>query len=108
MNVEDITFGIEIETTVPAGTLRIGYHGHGCSIPGLDGWKADRDPSIRATRGHEACEFVSPVFKGSEGLKQCLADVANDSRDGQRRSTGRAAFTSTSGSTKSTRSWSQS
>ena len=76
MNVEDMTFGIEIETTVPAGTLRVGYHGHGCSIPGLDGWKADRDPSIRATGNHEACEFVSPVFKGSEGLKQCLADVA--------------------------------
>ncbi len=76
MNVEDITFGVEIETTLPRGTLAVGPHGHGCDIPALTGWKADRDPSIRARNGQEACEFVSPVLKGSEGLKQLLADLA--------------------------------
>ncbi len=76
MNVEDITFGVEIETTIPRGTLAVGPHGHGCDIPQLAGWKADRDPSIRARNGQEACEFVSPVLKGSEGLKQLLADLA--------------------------------
>ena len=55
----------------------IGPHGSGREIPALPGWKADRDPSIRVSaRGHEACEFVSPVFKGAEGLRKLLADVA--------------------------------
>lgn len=79
MNVEDITFGVEIETTVPRGTLAVGPHGHGSDIPQLPGWKADADPSIRTTAGtrdHVGCEFVSPVFKGSAGLRQCLADLA--------------------------------
>jgi hypothetical protein len=76
MNVEDITFGVEIETTIPRGALAVGPHGRGSDIPQLPGWKADRDPSIRAGGTHEACEFVSPVFKGSEGLKQLLADLA--------------------------------
>lgn len=78
MNVQDITFGVEIETTIPYGALSVpvGMHGHGTAIPELAGWKADRDPSIRVgVRGHEACEFVSPVFKGSGGLKQLLADL---------------------------------
>ena len=76
MNVDDITFGIEIETTIPRGALAVGPHGRGADIPQLPGWKADRDPSIRAGAGHEACEFVSPVFKGSDGLKQLLRDLA--------------------------------
>jgi hypothetical protein len=76
MNVEDITFGVEIETTIPRGALAVGPHGRGCDIPQLSGWKADRDPSISARGEHEACEFVSPVFKGSAGLRQLLADLA--------------------------------
>ena len=79
MNVQDITFGVEIETTIPRGTLNVGPHGRGYDIPQLAGWKADNDPSIRttrATRDHVPCEFVSPVFKGSEGLKQLLTDLA--------------------------------
>jgi hypothetical protein len=76
MNAEEITFGVEIETTVPRGTLAVGPHGNGYAIPQLTGWKADHDPSIRARRGHEACEFVSPVFQGSDGLKQLLTDLA--------------------------------
>jgi Putative amidoligase enzyme len=75
--VESLTFGVEIESTIPYGILQIGPHGSGCPIATLPGWKADRDPSIRTrVRGHEACEFVSPVFKGVEGLRQLLADVA--------------------------------
>lgn len=79
MNANEITFGVEIETTVPAGTVQVGPHGYGLPIPQLPGWKADADPSIRTTpgtRGHVACEFVSPVYKGAEGLKQLLADLA--------------------------------
>lgn len=78
MDIEQVTFGVEIETTIPRGIITVGPHGHGyeIAIPELAGWKADRDPSIRTTGNHEACEFVSPVFKGSEGLQKCLAGLA--------------------------------
>lgn len=79
MIVQDMTFGVEIETTIPSGALSVPVGGHGCGtdIPELPGWKADRDPSIRVgIAGHVPCEFVSPVFKGVEGLEQCLRDVA--------------------------------
>jgi hypothetical protein len=56
--------------------LIVGPHGHGAAIPELDGWKADHDPSIRATTGNVACEFVSPVLKGTDGLRKLLADLA--------------------------------
>jgi hypothetical protein len=76
MDVQEITFGVEIETTIPRGTLEIGYHGNGRPIPQLPGWKADADPSIRATDpAHTGCEFVSPIFKGVAGLRQLLADL---------------------------------
>src|SRR5262245_58584160 len=79
MNVQEMTFGVEIETTIPVGALsvRVGPHGQGTDIPELVGWKADRDPSIRVgVRGHEACEFVSPVYKGTDGLRQLVQDLA--------------------------------
>lgn len=78
INVNDLTFGIEIETTIPAGACEVGGHGMGRPVPQLGGrWLADADPSIRVTiPGHVKCEFVSPVFKGEEGLKQLLADLA--------------------------------
>ena len=75
MLAENLTFGIEIETTIPANSLRVGPHGAGYVIPGLPGWLADRDPSISAGRGREACEFVSPVYRGTEGLLKLIADV---------------------------------
>jgi hypothetical protein len=75
--LEELTFGVEIETTIPYGCLRIGPHGAGYAIPLLPGWKAENDPSIRVgTRGHQGCEFVSPVLKGVAGLRQLLADLA--------------------------------
>jgi hypothetical protein len=75
--LEELTFGVEIETTIPYGYLRVGPHGAGCAIPQLPGWKADNDPSIRVrSRGHQGCEFVSPVYKGVAGLRQLLADLA--------------------------------
>lgn len=75
MNAEQITFGIEIETTIPTGALLVGGHGRGMEIPQLPGWKADRDPSIRTSRGRAACEFVSPVLCGADGLRRLLADI---------------------------------
>jgi hypothetical protein len=76
VSVNDLTFGIEIETTVPRDvTLEIGEHRYGLPIPEMPGWKADRDPSIHAGRDRRGCEFVSPVLRGPEGLRQLLADV---------------------------------
>jgi len=75
MNANEMTFGVEIEATIPAGVIAVGPHGQGLPIPQLPGWKADRDPSIRAGHGRVACEFVSPVYTGSEGLALFVRDV---------------------------------
>ncbi len=80
MNANEMTFGIEIETVAPAsavrGGLRIGAYHCGRQVPYLPaGWKAERDGSVRATGGH-ACEIVSPVLSGPEGLAQVAEVVA--------------------------------
>jgi hypothetical protein len=72
MNVNEIHFGVEFETTMPTNdTTRIGSYHAGCQVDWLPtGWKAERDSSIRCTPKRKACEFVSPKLKGSEGLQQ--------------------------------------
>jgi hypothetical protein len=73
MNANEIAFGIEFETTMPnSDTTPIGpYHG-GYQVPWLpEGWRAERDSSIRPeTMDRKGCEFVSPKLRGTEGLKQ--------------------------------------
>jgi hypothetical protein len=73
MNANEIAFGIEFETTLPnSDTTPIGpYHG-GYQVPWLpDGWRAERDSSIRPeTMDRKGCEFVSPKLRGIDGLKQ--------------------------------------
>jgi len=76
MNANQMTFGIEIETTIAVNTLVVGPHGRGYAIPQIPGWKADNDPSISAGYGRMACEFVSPIYTGSEGLAALLSDIA--------------------------------
>jgi hypothetical protein len=77
MNASEMTFGVEIETTLPSGAIsRIGGHGNGCQVEWLPaGWLADSDPSISARGGRIGCEFVSPVLKGKEGIAQLLEVV---------------------------------
>jgi len=75
MTANEITFGIEIETTIPRGLLSVGGHGCGTAIPTMPGWKADRDPSINTSCDREACEFVSPIYKGTEGLLKLVEDI---------------------------------
>lgn len=76
MNASELTFGIEIETTISNETVRrermsIGGYHHGIQVPYLPhGWKAERDASIDVTAGRTACEIVSPVLRGEEGLRQ--------------------------------------
>jgi hypothetical protein len=80
MNANEMTFGIEIETTAPDAAvtndgLRIGAYHHGIQVPYLPrGWKAERDGSIDASRGGHPCEIVSPILRGAEGLAQ-VAEV---------------------------------
>ena len=81
MNANDITFGIEIELTISERTVRnermtIGSYHHGVQVPCLpSGWKAERDGSIRTAPGRLACEIVSPVLKGAEGIKEVIQVV---------------------------------
>jgi hypothetical protein len=82
MDIEaaELTFGVEIETTVPAalvaaGELRIGPYHRGTQVPYLPrGWKAECDGSIRAEPDRFACEIVSPILRGQDGLAQ-IAEV---------------------------------
>jgi hypothetical protein len=86
---EAITFGVELETTIPAtsGVVIGGYHngsyvragvatttGLPVHAPGFNGnyWKAERDASIRANPGRMACEFVSPILQGGDGVAHLL------------------------------------
>jgi hypothetical protein len=73
MDANQIPFGIEFETTLPASdTTPIGpYHG-GYQVPWLpNGWRAERDGSIQTlVPGRKGCEFVSPKLRGYEGLRQ--------------------------------------
>jgi hypothetical protein len=90
MNIENLTFGVEIETTIPiaAGVLVGAYHngaavagsarktdGAPVAVPNFNGrcWKAERDSSIQIeARGHQACEFVSPILQGEAGVIHLL------------------------------------
>jgi hypothetical protein len=74
VNVNDLTFGVELEVTLPFGTCPVGGYHAGVQVPQLpQGWKAERDCSIQAGPGHQAAEIVSPVLKGADGLRQLKA-----------------------------------
>jgi Putative amidoligase enzyme len=74
VNVNDLTFGVELEVTLPAGTCPVGGYHCGLQVPQLPpGWKAERDGSIQAGPGHVAAEIVSPVLKGADGIRQLKA-----------------------------------
>jgi hypothetical protein len=72
MNAADFTFGVEIETHMPRGSVYPGPHGCGVQVPWLPaGWLADEDPSIIPPNNTRIkCEFVSPVLRGADGLRQ--------------------------------------
>lgn len=73
MDANEISFGIEFETTLPTSdTTPIGPYHNGTQVPWLPlGWKAESDSSIRPQApGRKGCEFVSPKLRGPEGLEQ--------------------------------------
>ena len=75
MNANDLTFGIEIETTAPDSAvrrdhLRIGPYRRGIQVPYLPaGWTAEADGSINNGHGGHRCEIVSPILRGEEGIR---------------------------------------
>jgi hypothetical protein len=74
VNVNDLTFGVELEVTLPVGTCAVGGYHQGVQVPQLPpGWRAERDASIQAGAGYTAAEIVSPVLKGADGLRQLKA-----------------------------------
>jgi hypothetical protein len=90
-NIEEITFGVELETTIPASAqIRVGGYHAGAPVMGANAgeqsliapkfngaaWKAERDGSIMIDKpGHVACEFVSPILKGEAGVRHLLEFV---------------------------------
>ena len=87
MHANDIAFGIEFETTLPASdTTPIGGYHNGTQVPWLpEGWKAERDSSIKTLApGRKGCEFVSPKLRGYEGLAQVEEAVDKINEHGAR------------------------
>lgn len=85
MTAQDIQFGIEIETTMPAGSVAAGGYHCGVQVAWLPtGWKGERDGSIQCSHGRIACEYVSPILCGNAGIRQVVEVVeAIRSRGGQ-------------------------
>jgi hypothetical protein len=72
MNAAEMTFGIEIECSIPAmNAPQVGGYHNGRQIDSLPvGWNAQHDSSIHVARGHVGVEVVSPVLKGADGIRQ--------------------------------------
>lgn len=82
MNANTYTFGLELELMVPDSVLRnqglrIGAYHVGTQVPFLpNGWTAQRDASLQAAPGYTACEIVSPILRGEEGIEEIVAVLA--------------------------------
>ena len=91
MNANELTFGVEFEVTLPRETVEVGSYSQGRQIAGLpEGWVAKHDGSIRAGRGREGVEIVSPVLKGADGIRQIktVCEWMTEKRATVNRSTG--------------------
>lgn len=81
MKANKATFGIELETfvdetTAAANGLNVGPYHRGIQVSYLpDGWTACRDGSIEGGAGTLACEIVSPILQGADGLRQVVEVV---------------------------------
>ncbi|MBN2391644.1 MAG: amidoligase family protein [Anaerolineae bacterium] len=79
VDVDAMTFGVEIECTLPSQYvreqgIRVGRYHHGIELPAPfpADWTSQYDGSLDARRGYTALEIVSPVLKGMAGLEQVL------------------------------------
>jgi hypothetical protein len=74
MNVNEIAFGVEIETHVPRGTTPVGGYHCGVQVPCLPtGWKAERDSSINARFDPECVEAVK-AFRREKPWRGTIED----------------------------------
>lgn len=77
MNANEMTFGVELKTIMPTGSVNVGGYCQGRVNDWLPaGWRAKHDGSIREEAGYVGCEFVSPVLRGAEGVRSVMAAVA--------------------------------
>lgn len=89
INAADLTFGIEIECTIPraafnaAGWPMGGYH-RGVEIPGFQGWNTQSDSSVHTRGARVAIEVVSPKLQGVDGIAQVRAMAAKLNEMGAR------------------------
>jgi hypothetical protein len=76
LDINEMTFGVENEITIPRGVLTVGAYHRGAAIPGFpDGFTAQSDVSVRSDNAMRmGAEIVSPVLRGADGLLK-LADV---------------------------------
>ncbi len=86
VDTDQITFGVEIECTLPERYMRaqrveIGNYHHGIQLPAPfpAGWTAQHDGSLNAAPGFRTIEIVSPILDGMDGLNQVLTvfDILN-------------------------------
>ena len=76
MDPNALTFGIEIETHVPYGAVRVGGYRQGSRDDRLPrGWQVKYDCSISAPARRQGAEFVSPVLRGAAGIKSVIDAV---------------------------------
>lgn len=88
IDVQQMTFGVEIECTVIASAfvaagMSLGAYHVGSPVPGHPGWTAQRDGSLRTSDSDRTTvEFVSPVLKGAAGIASLRSMVETLSRLG--------------------------
>lgn len=77
VDVDAITFGVEIECALPGAYvaehgIKVGSYHHGISLPSPfpGGWNAQHDGSLEFGAGLVALEIVSPILTGMAGLRQ--------------------------------------
>ena len=71
-NASNLTFGVEFETVIPFAAILVGRYHNGLEVDSMPGWKVEHDSSIQCPAGYESAEFVSPVLKGADGLREVI------------------------------------
>lgn len=84
VSAASLTFGVEIETHVPVTSHEVGYYHRGIPVPFLPaGWKCEHDRSIHTSRSNrKACEYISPILSGAEGIRQVYESVQKIAANG--------------------------
>lgn len=75
-SASELTFGIEIECSVPNDspipTINATNYSRPKPLPGFPGWKVKWDITVGGPLGHFGVEIVSPVLKSEDGLRQVI------------------------------------